>query len=80
MGGLFNLSINSINVDPLDVLQGMAVGVGVTTLAAFFPAWQGTAITVRKALDSYGISSTYGQGWIDQERTRSREEAPLVRG
>lgn len=66
LGGLFNLTIEGIKVDPLDVLQGIVVGVGVTTLAAFLPAWRGTSITVRKALDSYGISSTYGQGWLDQ--------------
>jgi putative ABC transport system permease protein len=40
--------------------------VGVTTLAAFLPAWRGTAITVRKALDSYGITATYGQGALDR--------------
>ncbi len=66
LGNLFNLTINGVSVDPIDVLQGIAVGVGVTTLAAFLPAWRGTAITVRKALDSYGISSTYGQGFIDR--------------
>ncbi len=66
LGNLFNLTIHGITVDPMDVLQGVVVGVGVTTLAAFLPAWRGTSITVRKALDSYGINSTYGQGWLDQ--------------
>jgi putative ABC transport system permease protein len=65
LGGLFNLTIRQISVDPVDIMQGIAVGVGVTTLAAFLPAWRGTAITVRKALESYGISSTYGEGWLD---------------
>src|SRR5438067_5983946 len=66
LGGLFNLTINEVKVDPLDILQGVLVGVGVTTLAAFLPAWRGTTITVRKALDNYGINSTYGQGWADK--------------
>jgi putative ABC transport system permease protein len=66
LGNLFNLTITGIAVDPLDILQGIGVGVGVTTLAALLPAWRGTAITVRKALDSYGISSTSGQGWLDR--------------
>jgi putative ABC transport system permease protein len=66
LGGLFNLNINGISVDPMDIAQGIAVGVGVTTMAAFLPAWRGTAITVRKALDSYGISATYGQGALDK--------------
>lgn len=66
LGSLFNLTIGGISVDPLDVLQGVIVGVGITTFAAFLPAWRGTSITVRKALDSYGISATYGQGWADR--------------
>lgn len=66
LGTLFNLNIGGISVDPVDIAQGIAVGVGVTTLAAFLPAWKGTSITVRKALDSYGISATYGQGWLDR--------------
>jgi putative ABC transport system permease protein len=66
LGNLFNLTIQGIAVDPLDILQGVAVGVGVTTLAAFLPAWRGTAITVRQALDNYGISATYGRGWLDR--------------
>src|SRR5205807_5116149 len=65
-GGLFNLTVYGIKVDPLDILQGIVVGVGVTTLAAYLPAWRGTSITVRKALDSYGISSTYGHGAVDR--------------
>lgn len=66
LGGLFNLNIQGIAIDPMDIAQGIGVGVGVTTLAAYLPAWRGTAITVRKALDSYGISATYGQGAIDK--------------
>lgn len=66
LGNMFNLNINGITVDAMDVAQGVGVGVGVTTLAAYLPAWRGTAITVRKALDSYGISATYGQGALDK--------------
>jgi len=66
LSGLFNLQVNGIQIDPVDILQGILVGVGVTTLAALLPAWRGTSITVRKALDSYGISSTYGHGWMDR--------------
>jgi putative ABC transport system permease protein len=66
LGSLFNLSINGVTVDPFDILQGIVVGVGVTTMAAFLPAWRGTSITVRKALDSYGITATYGQGLLDR--------------
>jgi putative ABC transport system permease protein len=66
LGNMFNLNITGITVDPVDIAQGVGVGVGVTTLAAYLPAWRGTAITVRKALDSYGITATYGQGALDK--------------
>jgi putative ABC transport system permease protein len=66
LGNLFNLTIRGLSVDPADMLQGVLVGVGVTTIAAWLPAWRGTSITVRKALESYGISTTYGQGWLDR--------------
>ncbi|HUP27054.1 MAG TPA: FtsX-like permease family protein [Chloroflexia bacterium] len=66
LGSLFNLTIRGLTLDPMDMLQGVAVGVGVTTLAAWLPAWRGTSISVRKALESYGISTTFGQGWLDR--------------
>ncbi len=45
---------------------GVLVGLGVTLASALVPAWGGTAITVKEALDNYGIQSTYGQGRVDR--------------
>ena len=80
LGGIFNLGITGISVDLMDVLQGIGVGVGVTTMAALVPAWRGTAITVRKALDNYGINSTYGQGIIDRlmQRASNLPRVPAI--
>jgi putative ABC transport system permease protein len=80
LGGLFNLEIGGVTVDPVDVLQGIGVGVGVTTLAALIPAWRGTSITVRKALDSYGITATYGQGVFDRlvQRVSNLPRVPAI--
>ncbi len=77
LAGLFNLTIRGISVDPLDIARGTAVGVGVTTLAALLPAWRGTAITVREALESYGITATYGQGWLDRAVHRLSRLPPV---
>ncbi|HET9493551.1 MAG TPA: ABC transporter permease, partial [Chloroflexia bacterium] len=80
LGGLFNLGIGGVTVDPIDVLQGVGVGVGVTTLAALLPAWRGTSITVRKALDNYGITATYGQGVFDRlvQRVSNLPRVPAI--
>ena len=77
LAGLFNLTIRGISVDPMDIVQGVAVGVGVTTLAALLPAWRGTAITVREALESYGITATYGQSWLDRAVYRLSRLPPV---
>ena len=79
LGNLFNLTIGGISIDPVDVAQGIAVGVGVTTLAAFLPAWRGTTITVRKALDSYGITATYGHGFLDRLDSELEGAAAITR-
>jgi putative ABC transport system permease protein len=66
LAGLLNLTIGSLYIEPLAFLAGAAIGVGVTVGAALFPAWRGTAIPVRQALESYGISATYGRGALDR--------------
>ncbi len=63
---LLNLDLSGFAPDPLGLAAGLGVGIGVTVLAAPIPAWRGTAIPVRAAMSSYGISATYGQGLIDR--------------
>src|SRR5579859_6704189 len=66
LGTLLNLDLSGFAADPLALLLGLVVGLGVTLLAALIPAWRGTSITVRAAIGSYGINATYGQGWVDR--------------
>jgi putative ABC transport system permease protein len=66
LGTLLNLDLSGFAPDPLGLLAGLAVGLGVTVLAAIIPAWRGTVIPVRAALGSYGINATYGQGAVDR--------------
>jgi putative ABC transport system permease protein len=44
------------------VIVGLAVGFGVPILAALLPLWNGTRISVRDALASYGVSAGSGTG------------------
>lgn len=44
------------------VLLGVGIGLGVSVLAGLAPALQGMRVSVREALESYGIRSDYGQG------------------
>ncbi|HEX2914247.1 MAG TPA: FtsX-like permease family protein [Chloroflexia bacterium] len=78
LGSTVNFVVDNFFFQPEALLLGLIVGVGVTLVAALIPAWSGTAISVRKALGSYGISSTYGEGWIDRLLARIRKVPPLV--
>ncbi|HUS15110.1 MAG TPA: FtsX-like permease family protein [Chloroflexia bacterium] len=66
LGTLLNLDLSGFAPDPLALALGLAVGLGVTLVAAVIPAWRGTIIPVRAAIASYGISATYGQGSLDR--------------
>ena len=48
----------AIAVPPWIVGVALAVGFGVPPLAALFPIWFGTRITVRQAISDYGIHAT----------------------
>ncbi len=78
LGSTVNFNVDNFFFQPDAVLLGLAVGVGVTLLAALLPAWSGTRLSVRAALASYGIQSTYGQGRLDRLMARMRGIPPLV--
>jgi putative ABC transport system permease protein len=78
LGSLLNFEVSSFFFQPSAMWLGIAVGLGVTLLAALIPAWGGTAITVREALSSYGINNNYGQGLVDRLLARVRFLPPLV--
>ncbi len=65
IGGLFNLDEGFV-VSPEGVALGASVGIGVTILAGLIPSFAATGIRVKDALEAYGITATYGRGWIDR--------------
>ncbi len=78
LGGALNFDVERFLFRTEALALGIVVGLGVTLAAALIPAWAGTAISVRQAMDSYGISSTYGQGRIDRLLARLKRLPPLV--
>jgi len=60
------------------LLLGISVGTLITVLAGLVPALQGAGISVKEALSSYGLTSTYGQSMLDRWLQRLRILPPLV--
>ena len=54
------LAPGPLTVSPGLVVLSLAVGFGVPLLAALWPLWNGTRISVRAALSAYGISAGSG--------------------
>lgn len=65
IGAVLNLDIR-FTISPEGVALGIVVGIGVTFIGGLIPSLAGTAIRVKDALEAYGITSTYGQGRVDQ--------------
>lgn len=63
---------------PEGLALGVLVGIGCALLAGLIPALQGMRVSVKQALESYGISSDYGQGWLDRALQRLRCLSPLI--
>jgi putative ABC transport system permease protein len=56
------LELGPFTIAPWVVALSLAVGLGVPILAALFPLWNGTRVTVREALSAYGIGAEQGRG------------------
>jgi ABC-type antimicrobial peptide transport system permease subunit len=56
------LELGPFTIAPWVVALSLAVGVGAPALAALFPLWNGTRVTVREALSAYGIDTGQGRG------------------
>lgn len=65
IGSLLNLVVD-FQISPLGIALGAGVGIGVTLLAGLIPAFSATQIPVKRALEAYGITPTYGMGRLDQ--------------
>jgi putative ABC transport system permease protein len=64
---LLNFDITSFAVPLWVYLWAVAVGLTVPLLAAAYPVWKGSAISVREALADFGTSrNTFGAGMFDR--------------
>lgn len=77
LGGLMNLEFG-LALSPEGIALGAAVGIVVTTIGGLIPSLAATAIRVKDALEAYGITSTYGQGWVDRAVQRIVTLPPLA--
>jgi len=69
IGSLGNAAVR-FRLAPEGVLLGLGVGLGVSLVAGLAPALQGMRVSIREALESYGIRSDYGEGWLDRQLQR----------
>jgi putative ABC transport system permease protein len=64
---LLNFDITSFAVPPWVYLCTVTVGLLVPLLAAAYPVWKGSAISVREALSDFGVSAnTFGSSMFDR--------------
>lgn len=77
IGALLNLE-DGFAISLEGVALGAVVGIGVTMLAGLIPSLAATAIRVKDALEAYGITATYGQGWSDRALQRITALPPLA--
>ena len=61
--GLFNFDITTVSVPPMVLALEVAAGLLVPLLAALWPVFAGTRITVREAISGYGLGKgRFGKG------------------
>jgi len=68
LGRLLNTDVGAFHPDAVALALGLLVGLGVTLPASLFPAWRGSRITVRQALQGYGIRPEFGRGVLRRVR------------
>jgi putative ABC transport system permease protein len=81
MSGLVNTDFADYSIPTSVLLVEVAVGLLVPALAALWPVFAGTRITVREAIASYGLGKgRFGKGWIDRliERVRGLPRPVLL--
>ena len=57
IANIITIDLGSLQVPPGAILTSVLVGMGIPLLAALFPLWRGTRITVREAMAAYGVNS-----------------------
>jgi putative ABC transport system permease protein len=65
MAQVFNFDSGGLELPPKVMLLEATAAVAVPVLAAIWPIWRGTGITVREAVSDYGIGNVMGRGRLD---------------
>src|SRR5437588_11817551 len=61
IANIITIDLGSLQVPPGAILTSVLVGMGIPLLAALFPLWRGTHLTVREAIATYGVSNGHGK-------------------
>lgn len=73
LADLFNLDLNAVQIPSQAFAIQALIGFGVPFLAAIYPIWSGTRVTVREAISDYGLGKAENkQGIIERFTTRLR--------
>jgi putative ABC transport system permease protein len=72
LANLFNLDLGAVQIPAQAFAVEALIGFGVPFLAALYPIWSGTRVTVREAISDYGLSKTGSAGLLDRFLSRLR--------
>ena len=76
LGGFINVEFPRWSLPLSVVLIQLVVGILAPLLAALFPVWRGTSVTVREAVSDYGVGEVSAEGrlmrWLKSIRGVSR--------
>jgi putative ABC transport system permease protein len=72
LANLFNLDLGAVQIPAAAFAVEVLVGFGIPFLAALYPVWSGTRVTVREAISDYGLSNTGTTGLLDRFLSRLR--------
>jgi putative ABC transport system permease protein len=66
LANFFNLNLGTTQIPALAFVVEALIGLGVPFLAALYPIWSGTRVTVREALADYGLARKETAGVLDR--------------
>ncbi|HSB01922.1 MAG TPA: ABC transporter permease, partial [Anaerolineales bacterium] len=72
LADFFNLDLGAVQIPIQAFIVEALIGLGIPFLAAFYPVWSGTRVTVREAISDYGLSKTAATGPLDRILSRLR--------
>jgi len=66
IAGVFNFDSGGLELSPQVLLLQAVVSILVPIIAALWPVWHGTGVTVREAVSDYGISGVEAKSRVDR--------------